>query len=148
MLVTGSVVVDKKRLIDVAMGRKKADLVLKNCRIVNVFTHEVTAGSLAIDQGVIAGTGAYEGREEREMEGHYLLPGLIDSHVHIESSLVSPEQFARIVVPRGTTTVIADPPRDCQCGRHRGYPVHDKCLKRPPSGFLLYAPLLCSGHML
>jgi adenine deaminase len=100
---------DRKRLIDVAMGRRKADLVLKNARIVNVYTHEVIDGSLAIDQGLIAGIGAYEGEEERDLDGRYLLPGLVDSHVHIESALVSPEQFARLVVPRGTTTVIADP---------------------------------------
>lgn len=100
---------DLKRLIDVAAGRRKADLVLQNARIVNVHTHEVSDGSLAIDQGLIAGIGAYEGRKELDMNGAYLLPGLIDSHVHIESSLISPEQFARLVVPRGTTTVIADP---------------------------------------
>ncbi|WP_319560731.1 adenine deaminase [Marispirochaeta sp.] len=98
-----------KRLIDVATGRRKADLVLQNARIVNVHTHEVSDGSLAVDQGVIAGVGAYEGKKELDLNGAYLLPGLIDSHVHIESSLVSPEQFARLVVPRGTTTVIADP---------------------------------------
>ncbi|MFO8063868.1 MAG: adenine deaminase [Spirochaetota bacterium] len=101
--------IDRKRLIDVAMGRKKADLVLKNARIVNVYTHEVTDGTLAIDQGVVAGIGAYEGRSERDMGGRYLTPGLIDSHVHIESSLLSPEQFARLVVPRGTTSVVVDP---------------------------------------
>ncbi len=100
---------DRKRLIDVAMGRRKADLVLKNGLIVNVFTHETIEASLAVDQGVIAGIGAYEGKEEKDLHGKYLIPGLIDSHVHIESSLLSPEQFARIVVPRGTTTVIADP---------------------------------------
>jgi adenine deaminase len=100
---------DRKRLIDVAMGRRKADLVLKNARIVNVYTHEIIDGTLAVDQGLVAGIGAYEGTEERDLGGRYLLPGLIDSHVHIESALVSPEQFARLVVPRGTTTVIADP---------------------------------------
>ena len=100
---------DRKRLIDVAMGRRKADMVLTNARIVNVYTHEVIDASLAVDQGVVAGIGAYEGTEERDIRGRYLLPGLIDSHVHIESALVSPEQFARLVVPRGTTTVIADP---------------------------------------
>ncbi len=100
---------DRKQLIDVSMGRRKADLVLKNGLIVNVFTHETIEASLAIDQGVIAGIGAYEGVEEKDLQGKYLIPGLIDSHVHIESSLLSPEQFARIVVPRGTTTVIADP---------------------------------------
>ncbi|MFP4012297.1 MAG: amidohydrolase family protein, partial [Spirochaetaceae bacterium] len=100
---------DRKRLIEVAIGRKRADVVFKNARIVNVYTHEVMDGSLAVDQGHIAGIGAYDGREEHDLGGRYLLPGLIDSHVHIESSLLSPEQFARLVVPHGTTSVVADP---------------------------------------
>ncbi len=100
---------DQKRFIDVAAGRKKADLVFKNARIVNVFTREVIDGSIAVDQGKIAGIGAYQGRVEIDLNGQYAAPGLIDSHVHIESSLVSPEQFACLVLPRGTTSVIADP---------------------------------------
>ncbi len=100
---------NRKRLIETAMGRRKAELVLRNARIVNVFTHEVVDGSLAIDQGLIVGIGAYEGEREHDLNGRYLVPGLIDSHVHIESSLVSPEQFAKLIVPRGTTTIVADP---------------------------------------
>jgi len=100
---------DLRRRIDVAMGRKRAELVFKNARIVNVFSHEVIEGSLAVDRGIVIGTGAYEGEEEVDVQGGYLLPGLIDAHVHIESSLTSPAQFAEAVVPRGTTAVIADP---------------------------------------
>lgn len=95
--------------IKVATGKKKAELVLKNARIVNVHSHEVIEGSLAVDGGVIIGIGAYEGHEEIDMQRQYLLPGLIDSHVHIESSFSTPGQFARAVVPRGTTAVITDP---------------------------------------
>lgn len=98
-----------KRLIDIAAGREKAELVLKNCKIVNVFNHEVIDGDLAIDNGVIIGIGEYEGETEIDIENKYVSPGLIDSHVHIESSMVTPSQFARAIVPRGTTTVIADP---------------------------------------
>lgn len=105
----GGTFMNRKRIIDVAMGRKKAELVLRNARIVNVFTHEIVDGSLAIDQGRIVGIGAYEGEQERDLGQRYLVPGLIDSHVHIESSLVSPEQFANLIVPRGTTTIVADP---------------------------------------
>jgi adenine deaminase len=93
----------------VATGKKKAALVLKNARIVNVHSHEVIEGSLAIDGGVIVGIGAYEGHQEIDMERRFLLPGLIDSHVHIESSFSTPGQFARAVVPHGTTAVITDP---------------------------------------
>jgi len=100
---------DRARLIDVTTGRRPAELCITNCRIVNVFTREITDGSVAIDQGLIAGVGEYDAMEVRDAGGRHLLPGLIDSHVHIESSLLTPEQFARLVLPHGTTTVIADP---------------------------------------
>lgn len=99
----------RKELIDAAAGRKKADLVLKNARVVNVFTHRVVEGSVAVKDGTIVGIGAYQGEEEVDLEGAYVLPGLIDAHVHIESSLCPPGEFARAVVPRGTTTIVADP---------------------------------------
>lgn len=98
-----------KKRIDVAAGRIKADLVLKNCKIVDVFTEEVIEGDIAISDKEIAGIGEYEGREEVDLNGKYVAPGLIDGHVHIESSMVTPGQFARAVVSHGTTTVIADP---------------------------------------
>ncbi len=91
------------------MGRSDADLVLRNARVVNVRTHEVVTGDLAVAGGAVVGIGSYDGRDEKDVGGRYVIPGFIDSHVHIESALVSPEQFARLVVPRGTTTVIADP---------------------------------------
>ncbi|MBN4050902.1 MAG: adenine deaminase [Alkaliphilus sp.] len=98
-----------KKNIDIAAGRKKAGVVLKNCKIVNVFSNKIVEGDIAIDGGKIIGIGDYEGKKEIDIEGKYVAPGLIDAHVHIESSLVSPCQFARAVVARGTTTVIADP---------------------------------------
>ena len=98
-----------KHLIDVASKRKKAELLLKNCRIISVFSNEIIEGNLAIDSGKIIGIGDYEGLNEIDLNGKYLSPGLIDSHVHIESSMISPGQFARAVVPKGTTSVIADP---------------------------------------
>ncbi len=98
-----------ERLIDVAMGNIKADLVLKNGNIVNVFTHEIIQQDVAIVDGTIAGIGNYEGKEIIDLQGKYVVPGLIDSHVHIESAMVSPGEFAKAVVARGTTTVIADP---------------------------------------
>jgi len=98
-----------KHLIDVAAKRKKAELLLKNCKIVNVFSNEIIEGDLAIDSGKIIGIGNYEGIVEIDLKGKYVAPGLIDSHVHIESSMLSPGQFARAVVPKGTTSVITDP---------------------------------------
>jgi len=84
--------------------------VLKNVRILDVFTGEILAPSnLAIADSLIVGWGDYEGREEVDLEGRIVVPGLIDGHVHLESSMVTPGQFARAVVPRGTTAVVADP---------------------------------------
>lgn len=100
---------DIKRRIDIAAGREMAEVVLKNCRVVNVFSHEIIEGDIAIDSGKIIGVGQYTGKEEIDIKWKYVSPGLIDSHVHIESSMSTPGQFAREVVPRGTTTVIADP---------------------------------------
>ncbi len=100
---------DLKRRIDVATGRKRAELVFKGAKVVNVFSHEVIEGNLAVDNGVVIGVGAYEGVEEIDAHGRYLIPGLIDAHVHIESSLTSPGQFAKAVIPHGTTAIIADP---------------------------------------
>jgi adenine deaminase len=95
--------------IHVASGRKKADLVLKNARVVNVFTLEIMEGDVAIQDGYIAGIGSYDGETEIDIKGKYVTPGLIDGHVHLESAMVSPAEFAKAVVPLGTTTVIADP---------------------------------------
>ena len=98
-----------EQYIDAAVGRKKADVVLKNGKFVNVFTGEVCEGDIAIEGGKIVGFGKYEGETEYDIAGKVAVPGLIDAHVHIESSQLSPEEFARLVLPRGTTTVIADP---------------------------------------
>ena len=98
-----------KRLIDVANGKKKADLVLKNGSIVDVCSGKIFKADLAVAEGYIAGFGEYDGETEVDIEGKYISPGLMDAHIHIESSYCTPEEFGRMVVPHGTTTVIADP---------------------------------------
>ena len=95
--------------ISAASGETKAELVLKHASIVNVFTEEIEQGDIAINQGVIVGIGEYHGEIETEMEGRIVCPGFIDGHIHLESSMVSPAEFERIVLPHGTTTVITDP---------------------------------------
>ncbi len=95
--------------IKIARGEKKAPLVFKNANIVNVFTHEIIFGDVAIYKGRIVGIGEYEGQEEVNIDNKFLAPSFIDGHVHIESSMVSPGQFAKGIVPRGVTTIIADP---------------------------------------
>ena len=98
-----------EQMIDVASGRTRADLVLKNASVVNVFTDDVVDGDIAIHRGYIAGIGKYEGNSAIDMKGKYVAPSFIDGHVHIESSMVTPIQYARAVVPHGTGAVIADP---------------------------------------
>ncbi len=99
-----------EEIIPVALGRIPADVILKNCRIVNVFTGKIEEGNIALYRKRIAGIGNYcEGKETIDLNGDYVVPGLIDAHVHIESSMVDPIEFARTILPRGTTTIIADP---------------------------------------
>lgn len=100
-----------KKRVDVAAGRVPADLLLKNGQIVNVFTEEIYTAHIAISDGVIAAVGdtLYEALEVVDLNGAYVSPGLIDGHVHIESAMVTPAEFARIVLPRGTTSIVADP---------------------------------------
>lgn len=96
-------------LIDVATGRKEADLVLKNGYILDVFNHSIIKADVAIINGIIAGIGEYSGIKEIDIEDQYVIPGLIDSHVHIESSMLTPKEYARLAVLKGVTTLIADP---------------------------------------
>lgn len=99
----------REELIRVARGEVEADLVLKRARVVNVFSGDVYVSDVAIARSLIVGLGEYRARHEIDLGGRYLAPGLIDAHVHIESSMLSVPEFARAVVPHGTTTVIADP---------------------------------------
>ena len=99
----------KLRVIAVAAGREKADLVLKNTTYVNVFSNELCHGDIAVAEGLIVGMGEYSGNTEVDMGGKIVLPGFVDAHIHLESSLVSPTEFAKAVLPHGTTTVITDP---------------------------------------
>ena len=101
--------IKKQQIIDVAAGRKKADLVLKNATYVNVFSGELDTEDIAVTHGLVVGLGEYEGVTEVDMTGKIVLPGFIDAHIHLESSLVTPAEFARAVIPHGTTTVITDP---------------------------------------
>ena len=92
-----------------ATGSKKAQLVLKNARIVNIFTQSVEEGDIAIEEGRIVGIGTYDGVTESDLKGAYVCPGFLDGHIHIESSMTSPGEFERAVVPHGTIAVITDP---------------------------------------
>ena len=96
-------------VIEAAAGRKKAKLVFKNAQVVNVFTKQVEQADVAVEAGVIAGVGQYSGEEEVDCTGLYLCPGFVDAHIHVESTMAVPYEFARAVAMSGTTTVVADP---------------------------------------
>jgi adenine deaminase len=96
-------------LISAARGQIPADLLLRNGRVINVFTGEIEESSIAVMHSRIVGLGEYDARKVTDLQGAYVCPGFIDAHVHIESSLLPPYEFARAVVPHGVTTVVIDP---------------------------------------
>ena len=100
-----------EHIIDIAKGDQPADILLKNVRLVNVFTGEVFRTNVALAGDWIAGIGEnyLEGHEILDLDGLFLLPGFIDGHLHLESTLLHPAEYARLALPRGTTTVILDP---------------------------------------
>ena len=129
-----------KRRISAGRGDALADLVLRNARIVNVFTDEIDTADIAISGNSIVGVGAYHGRKEVDLHGKYVCPGLIDGHIHIESSMLCGPAFEQAVLPHGTTAVVTE---RCGAGRLGFYAGNDK--KTDPFG-LFHAALLCSGH--
>jgi adenine deaminase len=101
--------VDLRRRLAVARGDEPADLVVTNGRVLSVFTKEWLDADVAVVDGTIAGVGDYEGRETLDAEGRWVVPGLIDAHMHLETSKLLVDEFARLVLPLGTTAVVADP---------------------------------------
>jgi adenine deaminase len=101
--------VNLERFIAVARGEEPADLVIHGGQIINVFSAEIHRADVAIAGGRVVGFGAYEGHERLDAAGAFIAPGFIDAHIHLESTMLTPREFARVVVPMGTTTVVADP---------------------------------------
>ena len=99
--------IKKRRVIAAAAGREKADLVLKNATYVNVFSNELCTADIAVAEGLIVGMGRYQGEEEVDLRGKIVLPGFLDAHIHLESSLVSPKEFMRIGVPFTLVAVLS-----------------------------------------
>ncbi|MDM5297756.1 adenine deaminase [Bacillus pumilus] len=95
--------------IEVAARRKKAKLVVKHSKVMDVFNQEWIHADVAVENGKIVGIGEYEGEREIDAAGQMLVPGFIDGHVHIESSMVTPAEFSKAVVPHGVTSVVTDP---------------------------------------
>jgi len=98
-----------KNKIDISLNKKKVDLLLKNARLVNTFAGDIHKTDIAIDNGFVVGFGSYNARNVIDLKGMYVAPGFIDGHVHIESSMVKIPEFAKVVLPCGTTSVVIDP---------------------------------------
>ena len=127
-------------MIDVAAGRTRADIVLKNASVVNVFTGEIDEGDVAIYQNYIAGVGKYEGDVVIDLKGKYVVPSFIDGHVHVESSMVMPIQYARAVVPHGTGAVVADPHEIANVLGIEGILYMSKSMRGGPLEFYIMVP--------
>jgi len=128
-------------LIAVARGEVAADLVLANAKVVNTFTAEIEEANVAIHGGLIAGVGDYnEANEVIDLKGRYLAPGLINGHTHVESSLLHPAEYAKAVVPRGTTAVVTDLHEIANVSGLRGMRFIIECARRLPLDFLFMAP--------
>lgn len=142
---------NRTRLVDAAIGRVPCDLVIRNARIVNVFTGEIYDGDVGICEGFIAHvqcdpdkTGRQEipleGTKEYDAKGAYLTPGFIDSHIHIESTMMTPRYFSKAVIPHGTTTVITDPHEIGNVFGVRGVQYMHECSEDLPMRHLILAP--------
>lgn len=129
-----------RRILEVARGDRRADLVVKSARVVNVVTEEIFEADIAICEGFIAGLGSYSGVKEIDARNLYAVPGLIDGHTHIEMSMLSLSEFARLVVPRGTTAVIADPHEIANVLGKDGVKLLLKEAKSTPLRFFCLAP--------
>ena len=129
------------RLISVAKGELPADLILANGRVVNVFTGEVEPGNVAICGDSIAGVGDYQqAKKVIDLSGKYVAPGLIDGHVHLESSLLDVNQYAQAVVPRGTLAIVTDLHEIANVCGLRGIRYVLDCARRLPLEVFLMAP--------
>jgi adenine deaminase len=127
-------------MIDVASGRTRAGLVLKNANVVNVFSGDIIPGDIAIHGAYIAGIGEYSGKEVVDLKGKYVAPSFIDGHVHVESSMVMPIQYARAVVPHGTGAIIADPHEIANVLGLEGILYMSKSMRGGPLEFYIMLP--------
>ena len=127
-------------MIDVASGRTRADLVLKNANVVDVFNGDIISGDIAIHREYIAGIGEYAGKKITDLKGQYVAPSFIDAHVHVESSMVMPIQYARAVVPHGTGAVIADPHEIANVLGMEGILYMSKSMRGGPLEFYMMIP--------
>ena len=129
-----------ERLLASALGEEPADAVFSGCILFNPFDCSWEETSFAVTDGVVVGTGDYQGMEVTDLHGARVVPGLVDAHVHVESSLLVPTEYARAVLPRGTTTVIADPHEIANVAGVRGIEYLMEEASRSPIDFLFMLP--------
>ena len=134
-----------KKLILTASGARKADTVIKNCKVVNVFSGKIIEGDIALCGDQIAGVGEYEGEVEIDAEGRYAAPGFIDSHIHIESSYLSPEELGRLLVAARRHDYHRRSARDRECSGNPGTGLYDECCEKYETGYQIYAPVMRAG---
>lgn len=131
---------NKEKLLAVARGDLLADLVIKNAKVINVFTKTIEEEDIAISDGIIVGLGSYQGKLEVDYQGYYVAPGFIDGHVHIESSMLTPNNYALAVLPRGTTTVIADCHEIANVTGNKGIDFMLEAAKQTPLDIFMMIP--------
>jgi adenine deaminase len=132
---------DPRRLLAAARGDDLSDLLLQNARLVNVFSGEIYETAIAVSGSRVAGLGpGYRAKRSLDLEGRFVAPGLIDAHVHIESSMVPPRSFARLVLPRGVTTVVADPHEIANVRGLEGIRFMLESARKSPLSFFFTAP--------
>ncbi|MBC2007846.1 adenine deaminase [Listeria welshimeri] len=127
--------------VAVSDGREKADLVIKNGRIVNVFSGEIMEGDIAIKNGYIAGIGDFSEAEQiMDAAGEFIVPGFIDAHVHVESAMVTPAEFARVLLPNGVTTIVTDPHEIANVAGEKGIEFMLEDVKGAPLDMFVMLP--------
>ncbi|MFW6319669.1 MAG: adenine deaminase, partial [Bacillota bacterium] len=131
---------NKQSLMAYARGDKAVDIVVKNAQVVNVFTGKLMPTSVAIHQGIFVGFGDYQAKTVIDAQGAYMVPGFIDGHVHIESSMLLPGEFAKVIVPKGTTSIIADPHEIANVSGVKGIEYLLELSKNIPLNVYMMAP--------
>ena len=126
--------------ISIALGKQKPQLVLKNVNVVNVFTRDITVEDVAINDGIIIGMGQYDGIENVDLTGRYLLPGFINAHCHVESSMVEPINYSYAELMWGTTTIITDPHEIVNVAGHKGMEYILSVAKEAPLNYYVQLP--------
>ena len=132
------------RRLAVARGDQPADVVVRGGRVLSVFTREWLDTDIAIADGWIAGLGDYDGAEIVDATGRYVVPGFLDAHMHLESTKLLPDEFARLVLPLGTTAVVARPARAGERPRHGRRALAARRLRRPAARLLLHGVVVAS----